>query len=68
MTGATAAGVPARQLSCASYLKHVAPHGAVVGRVTDVSWDPGLGAAPRAHGIAVREETVSPVLADDLAR
>ncbi|HEY0215284.1 MAG TPA: TIGR02679 family protein [Cellulomonas sp.] len=54
------------RMTRADYLARVPSHGAGVGRVTEVPWDPDLAAALRSHGVAVLEENVWPQLADDL--
>jgi uncharacterized protein (TIGR02679 family) len=54
------------RMTAADYHAAVTPTGPPTGRVTDVPWDPALGAALRATGVAVPEEQVVATLLDDL--
>jgi uncharacterized protein (TIGR02679 family) len=55
------------RMSTADYLRALTDRSLSPGRVTDAPWDPDLGPAMRAHGIAVPEELVAEGLLDDLA-
>lgn len=54
------------RMSATDYLRHVAAHGAGVGRVTAAPWDESLAPAMLQHGVAVLEETVWDALRADL--
>jgi uncharacterized protein (TIGR02679 family) len=53
------------RMSAADYLAEISKGGPPTGRVTEAPWDPELAGALRAGGIAVLEERVAGLLADD---
>ncbi len=54
------------RMTAADYLAVVAESGTPAGRVPDVPWDAGLGAAIRARDVTVSEERVTEILLNDM--